>query len=169
MVLIETFELSLDTLRRDPKLQDRLYKLTLQYPSESYHERSILNTDLEEVINLVDDCSIVIGSVNKIIVGWCLLDCRDTGTKDKCWLKIYVAPRYRRQGIGKAIVAHARRVAKKPIYVTPWNNSSAGFFKNVGFTKSMRSNNPWDFKQLTEEINASENASSTTEQNASCI
>ncbi len=64
------------------------------------------------------------------IIGWLV------ATKgDRAWnLMLYVKRSARREGIGSALIAAAKRkLTRKKVRVYPWDSASCGFFRNNGW------------------------------------
>lgn len=50
-------------------------------------------------------------------------------TQERWLIYTYVRPDYRRQGVGTAIVAHARRGRRVPLHACPWDYRSSCFYE----------------------------------------
>ncbi len=62
------------------------------------------------------------------LVGWCLIFptavWREGKQQKKVIVHTYVRAEYRRQGIGTALLSHARRGRTQPLYAVPWDDRS---------------------------------------------
>jgi GNAT superfamily N-acetyltransferase len=60
-----------------------------------------------------------------ILQGCCLTFRHHNGTR---YVYTYVYEKYRRRGIGTALIAHARRGRRKPMRCVPWDERSRAFY-----------------------------------------
>lgn len=87
----------------------------------------------------------ITAKLNNKLIAWCLVQKRHRHPRrHHAIVQVFVAPDYRRNGIGAKLIVRATNYIKrcgsfKEITCAPWNTDSKMFFKTTGFSSKNKS------------------------------
>ncbi len=123
---------------KDPKLMKTLRSLTLKSTWEGPSGMNSELTNFKEIVKTRKvDAKAITAWLGDTMIGWSLCSKEATdfpfmngNYQGKGVLfEVFVDHRFRRQGVGTALLRRARRVFKEKLCVCPWDDRSYSFFE----------------------------------------